>query len=434
MGRAGVVSWQVSVLETAPAGSTRQDRIYNFISCLIDATGFPLGIAFFSGSTILPILLRHLGAGDVLIGCLPALANLLTFLPGFLVVDYLNRRQRVRGYLFWIAIAERMALLPLAPLTVAWGIPHPGWLIAAMFLCITVHTSFMGLNQPSYWMAVGKTVPARWRGRLFGFAGGIAGVLSLGIERVMSRLLGGPDGGFPSGFSHCFLIGYAILFFSVLPLGALREPVFQRAEPAGDEAPSFLRQMVDVWRANRSFRRFLYGYAAFQLSTLAAPFYVLYAARHLMAGPTAIAGFTGTVVFFTAIGGLAWGAWADRAGNKVVLVASSLLAIATPIAALAAGTTAAFYAVFAALALSTGGSSLAGYNIILEFASEQREIPLYTAIANAVTALPRTIAPIMGGLIASATGGYRVCFLVSIVFALGSAVLSTRFIEPRHSR
>jgi MFS family permease len=424
----------VSVRETAGPGATRQDRIYNFISCLIDAVGFPLGIAFFSSSTILPILLRHLGASDLTIGCLPALANLLTFLPGFLVVDYLNRRKRVRGYLFWIAMAERLALVPLIPLTAAWGLTHPQWLIAAVFICITCHTTWMGLNQPSYWVAVGKTVPAQWRGRLFGFAGGIAGFLSIGIERLMSAQLGGPGGGFPNGFSRCFLVGCVLLFVSVLPLGALREPSFEPKRVDPSEAKiHFGRQLLAVWRSNRGFRRFLYGYAALQLSTLAAPFYILHAAKHLMAGPTALAGFTGTMVFGSTVGGLLWGAWADRAGNKKVLVWSAALAVVAPVAAIFAGSNAGFYGVFAALALSGAGSGLSGFNIVMEFASEAREIPLYTAIANAVTAVPRAVAPILGGIIAGATGAYHLCFIASAVLAVISAVLNLRITEPRHA-
>ena len=429
--RAPPVQWtSVSVLETAPAGSTRSDRIYNFISCLIDAVGFPLGIAFFSSSTILPILLRRLGADDVLVGCLPALANLITFLPGFLVVGYLNRRRRVRGYVFWVGLGERFCLLPLALLTMMWGTTHPQWLILGVFVCITFHTTFMGLNQPAYWVVVGKTVPSKWRGRLFGIAGGIAGVLSLGIDRLMSTLLGGHDGGFPNGFSRCFLIGFIILFVTVLPLGALREPVFEQSTEV-EEPGRFRHQMMEVWRANKGFRRFLYGYIAFQCSTLAAPFYILHASHKLVASTNAIAGFTGTMVFLSSVGGLAWGAWSDRGGNKKVLVCSSILAVAAPIAAIYAGSTAAFYAVFAILALSSAGNSLAGFNIVMEFAADARLIPLYSAIANAVTAVPRAIAPVLGGLLASSTHGYVAGFAVSAVLASVSAILSTRVIEPR---
>lgn len=420
----------MSVREAGILGASRQDRIYNFVSCLIDAVGFPLGISFFSSATILPILLRHLGAGDMTIGCLPALANLLTFLPGFLVIDHLNRQRRVRGYLFRVAILERLSLLPLAPLTLLWGVAHPRWMIAAVFVCITCHTSWMGLNQPSYWAAVGKTIPAQWRGRLFGFAGGIGGVLSIGVERVMSSQFGGANGGFPGGFSRCFLIGFLILIVSVQPLGALREPSFEPPPVEGKPEP-YLRRMLALWRGNRGFRRFLYGYIALQLSTVSAPFYILHAARHLMAGPSALAGFTGTMVFVTSVGGLFWGAWADRGGNKQILVWSAALAVFAPIAAILAGTTAAFYGVFAAVALSAAGSGLSGFNIVMEFASEAREIPLYAATANAVTAVPRAIAPILGGFLAAESGSYRVCFIASAALAAASTILSLRMIEPR---
>ncbi len=131
---------------------TRADKKFNFAACLTDAVGWPLGGALFSNTTILPLFLKHLGASNTAIGCLPALYNLLMFLPGFLVVGYLNRLPRARGYLFTVALIERFALLGLVPLTLLWGRTHPGWLIAALFGAITVHAGAMGsISRPTGW-------------------------------------------------------------------------------------------------------------------------------------------------------------------------------------------------------------------------------------------------------------------------------------------
>ncbi|MGO8672541.1 MAG: MFS transporter [Capsulimonadaceae bacterium] len=418
--------------QTAPIVLSRKDRVYNFASCLIDATGWPLGTAFFSVTTILPVLLRRLGAGDLTIGCLPALANLLCFLPGFLVVDILNRRRRVRGYLIWVALAERIVLLPLAPLTALWALSHPGWLIDAVFACIGANGILMGLNQPAYWVAVGKSVPSHWRGRLFGYAGGLSGLLSLGVDAAMRHLLGGRNGGLPMGYSLCFWIGFTILIFTVLPLGALHEPRIEPHPTTEGGVPDLVRRMAGIWRANASFRRFLCSSIACQLATLAGPFYILYAAKHIGAGASEIAGFTATTVFVGAVGGLAWGAWGDRHGYKPVLLLSTLLAALAPIGALFAATPAAFYAVFAAMALSASGTGLAGFNIVMDFAEHPREIPLYSSTANAVTAIPRAVAPFVGGLIAVGTGGlYRECFVISAICAVVGLALTMRVADPR---
>lgn len=410
---------------------SRADRRFNFVACLIDAVGWPLGAALISQTTILPLFLRHLGAGNITIGALPALYNLLVFLPGLLVVGYISRLRRAKGYLFVVALIERFALLGLVPLTLLWGHTHPGWLLVALFGTIALHAGAMGLNQPAYWVVIGKCVPPAWRGRLFGYAGGIAGVLGIGMDSLLRHLLSGKNGGFPEGYSACFLLGFLIMTVSCLPLGLLREPAGlppQEALPIGHFLPDSQR----VWRTDHPFRRFLCGQIALTLAGLAVPFYVLYAGRHLQAGADFVAGYTATLVLVGAFGGLAWGAWSDRVGNKMVLLAAALCAMLASTLALTATTAQSFYGVFALLALSTAAAGIAGNNIVMEYAGAPREIPLYTAIFNAVTALPRAVGPLLGGLIADHLHGYGAVFLISAVLSGMALLLTLRAGEPRH--
>jgi len=410
---------------------TRADYRFNFAACLTDAVGWPLSAAFFSQTTILPLLLHHLGASNTLVGALPALYNLLVFLPGLLVVGYLSRVRRARGFLFVVALVERFALLPLVFLTPLWGITHPQWLLVAVFVFITSHATAMGFNQPAYWAVIGKCVPAHWRGRLFGYAGGISGLLGIGVERLLNRLLSGPNGGFPGGYGLGFFIGFLIMTVSVLPLGVIREPV-QETPPTNDpHSGHYGRDGLRVWRENTNFRRFLYGQIAFTLASLATPFFVLYAQRSLHAGTDSVAGYTGTVVLAMAFGGLGWGAWSDRAGNRRVLVASAACAIFSALFALVVTTPSAFILVFILTALATAGVNLAGNNIVMEYAPASRDIPLYTAIYNAVTALPRAAAPLIGGLLADSAGGYRLTFIFAAFLALIALFLSHRAGDPR---
>lgn len=418
-----------------PAGASRPDRAFNFGACLIDAVGWPLGAAFFSQTTILPTFLRHLGASNTVVGALPALYALLMFLPGLLVAGYVGRLRRARGYLFWIALGERLALLPLVWLTPLWAFRHPDWLVCALFACFTVHGIALGVNQPAYWVVVGKCIPVHWRGRLFGFAGGLAGVLGLGLDRVLSQLLSGPGGGFPLGYSRAFLIGFVILLVSYMPLGIVREPPTLARGADDPHTGHYGRDSVFVWRTNHGFRRFLYGQVVFSCATLATPFFVLDAGRRLHAGPAALAGYTATLVLAASFGSLGWGAWADRSGNKVVLLASTVCAVLAGVGAALAPTAGAFYAVFAASALALAGVGIAGNNVTMEYAGSPREIALYTALYNAVTALPRALAPLVGGLIADQAGGdgYTVVFVLSAALAALSLLLTLRVEEPRRA-
>jgi MFS family permease len=421
------------LITTPPAEPelSRSDKKFNFGIALLDAVGWPLGAAFLSQTTLLPLFLRHLGASNTLIGALPALYNLLVFLPGPLVVGYLGRRRRARGYLWWVALLERLAIVPLAVLTPLWAGPNPGWLLTALFLCIAFHSGMMGLNQPAYWVVIGKTIPPHWRGRLFGYAGGIAGVLGIGLDRVLNRILSGPDGGFPNGYALCFWIGFALMAISFLPLGIIREPSAPPAAPDDPHTGHYGRDSRRVWRENHGFRRFLYGQIMFFLATLATPFFVLEAGRRLHAGVGAVAGYTATLILVGSFGGLGWGAWSDRVGNKAVLVASAVCAAFAAVLAPLVPSASGFYSVFAALALATAGAGIAGNNMVMEYAGASRDIPLYTAMFNAVTALPRALAPLIGGLLADRLGSFHTVFALSAVFAVVSLLLTLRAQEPR---
>lgn len=406
---------------------------------MVDAVGWPLGIAFFSPITVLPLFMRHLHASNAAVGALGALMNLLIFLPGLLVVGHLGRLPRARNYLFVVALIERFALLPLVWLTPLWGVSHPSWLIAALFAVVTVHAGAMGLNQPAYWIVVGKTVPARWRGRLFGYAGGVAGLLGFGTEWLLRRqVLGGPNGGFPDGFARGFLLSFLILTLSVLPLGLVREPaVVPAAEPSSPNGQGgrLWRDARNVWRANAGFRHFLIAQVVFTLATVATPFFVLYARRHLAAGAGDVAAYTAALIFAAAFGNLGWGALADRLGNRVVLVAACACASGSAVLALTASTSGVFLLVFVVSALATAGVGLAGNNIVLEYAGatpDAANIALYTVLYNTVTALPRALAPLAGGLIADSLG-YRPLFLLALALAAVSLVLTLRVHEPRHA-
>ena len=421
----------MSVVEDPHDAMSRADKKFNFGVCLIDAVGWPLSAALFSLATILPTFLKHLGASDTTVGCLPALYNLLMFLPGLLVAAHVSRLKRARGYLFWIAILERLPLLALAYLTLIWGRTHPGWLIAALFGFITLHAGFMGFNQPAYWVVVGKSVPPAWRGRLFGYAGGVAGVLGLGMDGLLRRLLSGPDGGFPEGYALGFLIAFVIGTASVLPFAVIREPITPPAQGDDPHAGHYGQDSLRVWRGNAGFRRFLYGQIALTSASLAVPFYVLYAQRHLHAGSASVAAYTAALVLVASFGSLAWGAWSDRTGNKIVLLAACALLVATSVFALLAPTPALFFGVFVLLALGTSGVNIAGNNIVMEYAGTPREIPLYTTMYNAITALPRAGAPLLGGILADRAGGYGALFILSAVLAAAALLLTLRAGEPR---
>ena len=406
---------------------TRRDKQINFLICLADAVGFPLGIAFFSTQTILPVFLSRCGASPAVLGALTGLSSLLILGPGFLTVGVLQRLKHVRYWLFWVALIERLFLLPLAFLTPLWGRSHPDWLVAATFIGFCGHSLAMGFNIPAYWTAIGKTVPTHWRGRLFGIAGGIAGVCTLGTEWVLRHLVLGS--GFPGGFGLGFGIGFAILTVTIFPFLLLREPDGRPGEGAEPPAALSVAVLLATWRADSRFRRLSYSQILFALTQVAAPFLALFAVRRFGDEHADLALYTAVSIFAGSVAALLIGWLADRWGNLPMVVVACVAAMASFIFALVAPSGGSFATVFVLWALATAGVDLAASNLMMELAGHASRIPLYSALYNLVRAAPRMVAPWLGG-VAVGLIGYGPLMGV----AAGAALLSLALLIRPHSR
>jgi MFS family permease len=405
------------------------DTRFNFLCCLFDAMGWPLGMAFFSTTTICPLFLSYLHASNFLVGLLPAMISLGYFAPGLLVVGPVSRLKRARGWLLCVAILERIPLFLIALITALWGVSRPAALVAGFFALFGVHAFFLGINQPAYWVVISKTIPIRLRGRLYGYGGLGAGLLGFSVDPIIHHYLHGQSGGFPLGFAACFLIGAVIGTVTVLQLGIVREPIGHAGEDP--HAGHYKQDGMKVWKADVNLRRFVWSQVASALRTSALPFYMLACVRLFHPGAGAVAAYTMISVVAGALGAPLWGAWSDRRGNKEVMLAAQVCGLIAALLALFWPSPAAYYVIFAGAALSAWGVALAANNLVMELAPSTRDIALYTSLNNALPTPFLVLAPLAGGLVADHFG-YGPTFAVAAVATLASLALTVGIKEPRH--
>lgn len=400
----------------------------NFVTLLIDAAGWPLGMSFLSMQVILPGYLGTMGAGNVLIGLVPALANLGAFLPPLFIAAWVERRPYVRHAVFWLAVAERVPILAMALCTWLLGARHPGLTMALFFVFWGANNLVMGFNIPVFLSLVAKTSSPERRGLLYGLGGALGGLLgAAGAVLSRSLLLGL---GFPDGYAACFGIGFVILMLTILPFPLMDEP---RHEPASG-APRLrehLRGLPRTLRADPGFARYILAQNALVFATVAFGFFAVFAGRRLGAGEGQLGVYNAILMGTASLAGPVLGAFADRAGNRAVLTVSALAAALASSAALyAVRLPSLMIAAFFLTAAANAGLGLAGNNIVLEYAGVARTAT-YTAMAMGLTVPLRFGVPILAGLAADRYG-YPPVFIVSAVFAvLAAALLRLGVPEPR---
>jgi MFS family permease len=189
-----------------------------------------------------------------------------------------------------------------------------------------------------------------------------------------------------------------------------------------------------LWRVLRqdgNFRLFALSVSMLLLSTMATPFYPLFAKEQLGA-PAAAAGtylgaFTAGLVGST----LPWGRLNDRAGSRTLLLMAGLLSLVPPLLLLLLGSATASSVLplaFALLGAARTAFEIAYMSFVLDAAPAAERVN-YVTLAGSVVGVVHLL--LMAGGLVVQQWGLRAIFLSSAVTALLSLRLLQGVQEPR---
>lgn len=408
-------------------GADRRDLRWNFGAAVIDAAGWGAGMSFVSATTMLPLFVRELTDSPIAVGMIQAVMLFGWLLPGILVSGWVDALPKVQRSVLWIAILERLALFALVPCCLWFGARHPAALLAAFFIAWFVMNCAMGANLPGYYKLIAKTIPPDYRGRLYGVAGALSGLVGMGGALLAGWFL--EHWAFPGGFAACFLAASLIQTATVFPLGLMREPV----QPA-EAAPPPIRPLAQLGLI-REDPRMLWlcvAVAVFSLNQMAAAFYTLFAIDHFGAGDADVARFTAAVTGGRALAYLLIGWAGDRFGNRDTLQLGTAFGVVAAALAWHAPNLVWMYPVFILNEFAVQGWGVCTMNYVLELCPAERS-GTYTAVFGVFTGPFRVLLPLVGGVVAAAVG-YPTLFLIGAIGAVGAMLLiALRLPEPRRA-
>lgn len=406
-----------------------QNFPWNFSVNLFDITFITLGLSLVSRETVMPLLVSHLTDSKVAIGLVPALYSLGFYLPQLLMANFTERLRRKKPFVMLLGgLGERGPYLVMG--LVVWWLagPAPAAALALFFLCLLTSGFSNGMATPAWFDMIGKAIPVRRRGLFSGVGHSLGAFMGILGAVLVGRIL--EQWPYPANFA--LLFGLAFVFVTISWVGlALNRELDSPLVKARVPLIHYLKRLPAVLKSNQNYTRFLAGYGTVKVGAMATGFFLVYGAANFELSGAQVGLFTGILIGSQAIMNLLWGVIGDRAGHKAVLTGSAFSLALAALTAWFSPSPAWLALAFILLGASISADEVSRLNIILEFCAPE-DRPTYIGLTNTLLAPLTTLAPIIGGWLAT-SAGYQGMFVVAMLVAAAGGLLLLFWVrEPRH--
>ncbi|MCW5849767.1 MAG: MFS transporter [Anaerolineae bacterium] len=401
----------------------------NFTVGVMDGGFFFLGLSFASVVTVLPLFVSQLTSSPYLIGLIPAIQTMGWLLPQLLTAPLVERLPRKKPFVMLMTLNERWPFIGMA--LVAYFVPQLGASLAlTLFFTLHILRCFgAGLTATAWQDMVGKVIPANRRGLFFGLQSGVGGLLGAGGAILAGLIL--QQQPFALNFAICFAITALCVAFSMLFLALTHEPT-QAVNPSRVTGRDFWRRLPRILGQNRAFRNFIVYRILYIFGTTGYGFYTVYAVKEFglnsaQAGELTFAMMAAQTLTYPLVGWLG-----DRLGHhRVMELAAASGAFMAALSAFAPNG-GWFVGVYILLGISLAAATISNLSGVYDFAPPE-ERATYIGLMATLVGIGSTLAPLLGGAVASTTS-YPMLFRLTIVFALAAwATVRWGISDPRHA-
>ncbi len=390
----------------------------NFALIMADYVLFSLAMSLVGVSTVLPAFVQHLTQSAPVVGLVTAVWNGAWLAPQLLAAQSLTHRARKKPILVLTGLIGRPAFLMVSMALLSGVAARPAWMMAVLLASLAFFWGADAFCTIAWFDIVAKTIPPHRRGRLFGSAQILGGLLTLGAAAFVSFMLGPTGPAFPQNYAWLFGLASGLVLLGLGALALIHEPPESApVERVGWRA--YASQLGSLLRHGSLFRRVILARGLDGIAMLATPFFVVYAVDVLGCGAEMIGVFVAAQTWGSVMASLGLGALSERVGAGAVIRVAVLANLSGPLLALltfplrsAAWLWLPYTLVFALLGVVNSAVMLGWMDYLLQIAPPGQR-PTYTGLANTLTGLLIPM-PILGGWLLQVTS-YPVLFTVALV-------------------
>ncbi len=408
----------------------REER-HNFLAFATDYILFAVALGVINPNTVLPTLAARLGASTTLVGALITVFSVCWTLPQLFAGNLASRFEHKKPLMVRMALMGRPLMLVLAAL-IALTRAQPSWLIlAALFAAFALFLGTDSFSAVSWYDILGRAFPPEKRGGYIALWQVGKSVALLGASALVGLILSAEGPPFPYNYTLLFGIAGVLLLGAAFGLSRIHEP------PADGEAGTsyvawqdFGRHIVQLWRSDPRLRRISIARVLFTLSTMAFPFYILYATEELHFSTQIIGLFIAAQTAGMLVASVVLGRIADRHGAHRTTQVGALLAISAPVLALVIAFTPesqlgilrnTYAWIYICMGLSENLMMLGYANYVMDIAPPNQRT-VYVGTFNTFATIG-VFGPTFGGWLLSHTS-YPVLFATALACGIGALILA----------
>lgn len=289
----------------------------NFFLAVVNGILYIFAEALLDPTLVLVGFVSHLTQNPILLGLVLPIRDAAWSLPQLWVSGFLqNRPIKINFYrqmsfmriAAWFVLAISMNL-----------IIDSRWMLIAFFASFTVSSLANGVGGLPFLEVVSKTIPPHRRGELFAWRLGAGGLLGIGGSFLVRWLIADDS---PFGFPHNYgALGIGFFLFasvSLMLFNQIREEQDEKPLPRRNTHEQF-KIALDVLRTNQNYRRLVTTQALMILSTMAIPFYAIYAQQQFHVDREWIGIYLGVLMISNLLSNIVFGRVSRRTDNQKVM-------------------------------------------------------------------------------------------------------------------
>ena len=382
-----------------------------------------LAITIAEPSTIMPLMVHHFSESAIIVGLYASLLRGGAIIIQLYAAFHAQSYKRVIPYLRKVFFFRFLSWFSIGLAIFLIGDSNKQLTLLFIGIGLFFFSFTAGFGAIYFKELQAKLFSKAYRGKTMAnrnVAGSIASIISGGVTGyVLSNFEA------PLNYAYLFMVSSIIMAIGFLIFGSIEEPPKEKVSKKEKSFKEFIKNSQKLLKSDARLKRQILAIFLSFGYLFAMPFVILKANNSFELTGWMLGGFISVQMIGSIIGSsLLWRRISDY--EKMLSLAFIIMILAYTVA-LFANNIYSYFAIFLLFGIAIDGFSIAGMNLVIEIAPEDKR-PIYTALQTNLSSFGLFF-PILGGFLLKTFNSYSLVYSLSITILFAGLVVSLKLKE-----